>query len=78
MAFAVVEWFKKESMYGLFARTKKVVVVLIEVAVILTVLHKGSKNQNGCQTVTIKLWVMHTTFQDLKLIPGHPGEKHKL
>ena len=78
MAFAVVEWFKKESMYGLFARTKKVVVVLIEVAVILTVLHKGSKNQNGCQTVTIKFWVMHTTFQDLKLIPGHPGEKHKL
>ena len=49
-----------------------------EVAVIsFTVLHKGSKNQNGCQTFTIKFLVMHTTFQDLKLIPGHPGEKRK-
>ena len=67
MGVVVVERFKKESMYGLFAGTKK----------LLLLLHKGSKNQNGCETVTIKFLVMPRTFQDLKLIPRHPGERRK-
>ena len=44
---------------------------------LLLLLHKGSKNQNGCETVTVKFLVMPRTFQDLKLIPRHPGERRK-
>ena len=58
---------------------KKVVIVQrFPLVWLYNILHKGSKNQNGCQTVTIKFLVMHTTFQGFKLIPGHQGERKKI